>query len=169
MFEQFTDRARNVIILAQAAAKSLNHSYIGTEHLLIAMAEDGEGTAGRALRHHGLTTESIRLQVEEIVGRPVNRLAVNDIEARRDRRTIHLAMAGPAADDLAPVEVRRIDGVHHLNHLARGHLARSVRGIVRRMTLEAAHAQGGREQAHRSHEFIHGNTFEHLDVLEGLI
>lgn len=69
MFEQFTDRARNVIILAQAAAKSLNHSYIGTEHLLIAMAEDGEGTAGRALRYHGLTAESMRLQVEEIVGR----------------------------------------------------------------------------------------------------
>ena len=61
-----------------------------------------------------------------------------------------------------------IDGVHHLNHLARGHLARSVRGIVRRMTFQAAHAQGGREQPHRAHEFIHGNAFEHLDVLEGL-
>jgi hypothetical protein len=105
--------------------------------------------------------------LEEIVRRPVDRLAVHDIETRRDRGTIHLAMAGPAADDLSSAEVRGVDGVHHLNHLARGHLARSVRGIVRRMTLEAAHAQGGREQPHRAHEFVHGNAFEHLDVLEG--
>ncbi|MGW3965942.1 Clp protease N-terminal domain-containing protein [Amycolatopsis sp. NPDC005003] len=68
MFERFTDRARNVIIRAQAAAKSLNHNYIGTEHLLMAMADDGEATAGRALRHHGLTVEMIRWGVEEIIG-----------------------------------------------------------------------------------------------------
>ena len=110
-----------------------------------------------------------RCLLEEIVGRPVDRLAVHHIQARRDGGTIHLAMAGPAADDLSSAEVRRIDGVHHLNHLARGHFARSVRGIVRRMTLQAAHAQGSREQPHRAHEFIHGNALEHLDVLESLV
>src|SRR6185436_8473915 len=131
-------------------------------------------TIGAADRLDVLVEHLVRLRRargldEEIVRRPVNRLAVHDIEARRDRRTIHLAMAGPAADHLASAEVRGVDGVHHLNHLARRDLARRVDGVVGRMTLEAAHAQRGREQPHRAHELVDRNALEHLDVLERLV
>jgi ATP-dependent Clp protease ATP-binding subunit ClpA len=45
MFERFTDRARRVVVLAQEEARMLNHNYIGTEHILLAMLEqeDGDG------------------------------------------------------------------------------------------------------------------------------
>ena len=45
MFERFTDRARQVVVLAQEEARMLNHNYIGTEHLLL-----GLGPRGRRLR-----------------------------------------------------------------------------------------------------------------------
>ena len=46
MFERFTDRARRVVVLAQEEARLLNHSYIGTEHILLGLIHEGEGVAG---------------------------------------------------------------------------------------------------------------------------
>ena len=43
MFERFTDRARRVIVLAQEEARTLQHNYIGTEHLLLGLIREGEG------------------------------------------------------------------------------------------------------------------------------
>lgn len=68
MFNQFTDRARQVIVLAQEQARELNHGYIGTEHLLAGMlAVDG-------VAHKLLTVEvpdlaAVRTKIEELVGR----------------------------------------------------------------------------------------------------
>ncbi|MDO4784475.1 MAG: ATP-dependent Clp protease ATP-binding subunit [Propionibacteriaceae bacterium] len=69
MFERFTDRARRVIVLAQDEAKLLNHSYIGTEHLLLGLVHEGEGVAARALEQLGISLEAVRGQVEDIIGR----------------------------------------------------------------------------------------------------
>ena len=69
MFERFTDRARRVIVLAQDEAKLLNHSYIGTEHLLLGLVHEGEGVAARALEQLGISLEAVRAQVEDIIGR----------------------------------------------------------------------------------------------------
>ena len=44
MFERFTDRARRVIVLAQEEARALQHNYIGTEHLLLGLIREGEGS-----------------------------------------------------------------------------------------------------------------------------
>ncbi|MEU7791443.1 Clp protease N-terminal domain-containing protein [Amycolatopsis sp. NPDC049159] len=68
MFERFTDRARRVVVLAEEAAKELQHDYIGAEHLLIAMALEGEGIAAQALERHGLTSEVLHKEVLEVVG-----------------------------------------------------------------------------------------------------
>jgi ATP-dependent Clp protease ATP-binding subunit ClpC len=69
MFERFTDRARRVVVLAQEEARMLNHNYIGTEHILLALIREGGGVAARALESLGITEEAARQQVEEIVGR----------------------------------------------------------------------------------------------------
>ena len=45
MFERFTDRARRVVVLAQEEARLLNHSYIGTEHILLGLIREGEGVS----------------------------------------------------------------------------------------------------------------------------
>ena len=49
MFERFTDRARRVLVLAQEEARLLNHSFIGTEHILLGLIHEGEGVAAKAL------------------------------------------------------------------------------------------------------------------------
>jgi len=69
MFERFTERARRVVVLAQEEARMLNHNYIGTEHILLGLAREGEGVAARALESLGISLEAVRQQVEEIIGR----------------------------------------------------------------------------------------------------
>jgi ATP-dependent Clp protease ATP-binding subunit ClpA len=68
MFERFTDRARRVVVLAQEEARLLNHNYLGTEHLLLGLAHEGEGVAAMALESLGISPEAVRAQVEEIIG-----------------------------------------------------------------------------------------------------
>ena len=69
MFERFTDRARQAVVLAQEEARMLNHNYIGTEHILLGLLHEGEGAAGRALESLGVTLDPARLQIEGIIGR----------------------------------------------------------------------------------------------------
>ena len=68
MFERFTDRARRVVVLAQEEARMLNHNYIGTEHILLGLVHEGEGVAANALDSLGISLESVRTDVEEIIG-----------------------------------------------------------------------------------------------------
>jgi len=69
VFERFTERARQVVVLAQGEARALDHNYIGTEHLLLGLLREQEGVAGRALESLGVTLEEIRPRVMDIVGR----------------------------------------------------------------------------------------------------
>jgi hypothetical protein len=69
MFERFTDRARRVVVHAQEEAVLLDHDYIGTEHLLLGLAHEGQGVAPRALESLGISLESVRREVEATVGR----------------------------------------------------------------------------------------------------
>jgi ATP-dependent Clp protease ATP-binding subunit ClpC len=68
MFERFTDRSRRVVVLAQDEARMLNHDYIGSEHILLALIREGGGVGAQALETLGITEEAVRQQVEEIVG-----------------------------------------------------------------------------------------------------
>lgn len=68
MFERFTEGARRVVVLAQEEARMLNHSYIGTEHLLLATISD-RGIAGQALADTGVTRDEAVGRVVEILGR----------------------------------------------------------------------------------------------------
>ena len=69
MFERFTDRARRVIVLAQEEARTLQHNYIGTEHLLLGLIREGEGVAAKALASKGVSLDDTRKQVEEMIGK----------------------------------------------------------------------------------------------------
>jgi ATP-dependent Clp protease ATP-binding subunit ClpC len=69
MFERFTDPARRVVVQAQEEARMLNHHYIGTEHILLALIREGDGEAGRVLESLGISLETVRQRVEEIIGR----------------------------------------------------------------------------------------------------
>jgi ATP-dependent Clp protease ATP-binding subunit ClpC len=68
LFERFTERARQVVVLAQEEARTLKHNYIGTEHILLGLLREEEGLAARVLESLDITTERVRSQVVRIVG-----------------------------------------------------------------------------------------------------
>jgi ATP-dependent Clp protease ATP-binding subunit ClpC len=68
MFERFTDRARTVVVLAQEEARALGHNYIGTEHLLLGLAAEGNGVGASVLAEAELSPETLRADVVRIIG-----------------------------------------------------------------------------------------------------
>jgi ATP-dependent Clp protease ATP-binding subunit ClpC len=68
LFERFTERARQVVVLAQDEARALKHNYIGTEHILLGLLREEEGLAARVLESLDITVEEVRAQVARIVG-----------------------------------------------------------------------------------------------------
>ena len=67
-----TPRAKKVIELAVDEARRLNHSYIGTEHLLIGLLREGEGVAAGVLESLGVTLEKIRNETNRILSQTMN-------------------------------------------------------------------------------------------------
>lgn len=68
-FDKFTERARKVLALAQEEAQRFNHSYIGTEHILLGLIREGDGVAAKVLNSLGVELPTVRRAVEHIVGR----------------------------------------------------------------------------------------------------
>ena len=69
MFERFTERARQVVVLAQDTARERKHNYIGTEHVLVGLLREEEGLAARVLDSLDITAEYVEQRIAEIVGR----------------------------------------------------------------------------------------------------
>ncbi len=68
LFERFTERARQVVVLAQVEARTLKHDHIGTEHLLLGSVREDKGVAARVLGSLDVTLERTRGEVVRIVG-----------------------------------------------------------------------------------------------------
>jgi ATP-dependent Clp protease ATP-binding subunit ClpC len=70
MFERFTERAREVVVVAQEEARRLDHDRIGTEHILLGLVHDEVGgVAAKALESLGNSPQAVRQHVEDIIGR----------------------------------------------------------------------------------------------------
>ncbi len=67
-FEKFSERARRVLTLAQEEAQHFNHSYIGTEHILLGLVREEEGVAAKVLVNLGVGLSKVRSAVEFIIG-----------------------------------------------------------------------------------------------------
>ncbi len=67
-----TPRAKKVIELAVDEARRLNHSYIGTEHLLIGLLREGEGVAAGVLESLGVTLEKVRNETNRILSQSMS-------------------------------------------------------------------------------------------------
>lgn len=68
MFDKFTNRAKQVIKLAKKEAQRLNHNYLGTEHALLGLLKLGQGVAVNVLRNLNIDFETVRSEVEKLVG-----------------------------------------------------------------------------------------------------
>jgi len=93
MFDRFTERARQVVYLAQEEAKRLNHPYIGTEHLLLGLIREGEGIAARTLQGLGIDLEKVRAEVEKVIGRGQGNLQAMPEFTPRAKKVSELAFA----------------------------------------------------------------------------
>ena len=77
-YDKFTKRAKQVLQYATEEARALNHSYIGTEHILLGLIREGEGVAARVLEDLGVQLAQTRHSVEFIVG-------IGEGESRADK------------------------------------------------------------------------------------
>jgi len=68
MFERFTERARQVVVLAQDESRTLRHNYIGTEHRPLGVLREKGGLAAHALESFEVTLDEVRAQVALVVG-----------------------------------------------------------------------------------------------------
>lgn len=68
MFDKFTNRAKQVIKLAKKEAQRLNHNYLGTEHVLLGLLKLGQGVAVNVLKNMSIDFETVRTEVEKLVG-----------------------------------------------------------------------------------------------------
>jgi hypothetical protein len=63
----FTPRSRRVLDLTRGESLRLGHNYVGTEHLLIALAAEKDGAGGRVLREHGVDVDRARNEVVRVI------------------------------------------------------------------------------------------------------
>ncbi|MBV6466379.1 MAG: ATP-dependent Clp protease ATP-binding subunit ClpC [Anaerolineales bacterium] len=84
--ERFTQRARRVLSLAHSEAERARQHNIGTEHLLLGLADEDGGVAGRVLRELGLETSRVREMVERVS--PPGRFAGNKIDLAPDTQQV---------------------------------------------------------------------------------
>ncbi|MBN2138126.1 MAG: hypothetical protein JW720_09980 [Sedimentisphaerales bacterium] len=67
--QPLTDRAEDVLARAETEARRLNHEYIGTEHILLALAEQDDGIGGKVLSRLGVRKESLDAELTKLVER----------------------------------------------------------------------------------------------------
>lgn len=69
MMYKFTNSAEKAIEIANDMAIELGHNYIGTEHILYGLVEEGTGVASKVLTNQGVTAEKVLFEIEELIGR----------------------------------------------------------------------------------------------------
>lgn len=79
----YTSRAKKVLELAMKEARELNHTYVGTEHLLLGLIAEGKGIAAQVLVDAGATLEVTRNEVLRILGSPHSEYEVAEPPVRR--------------------------------------------------------------------------------------
>jgi ATP-dependent Clp protease ATP-binding subunit ClpA len=112
MFDRFNDAARSVVVHGQEEARTLGHSWIGTEHLLLGVLAESDNPAVNTLIELGVNLEGCRVALGRLVGR--GRLDVSDAAALRTlgidleqvRSQVEAAF-GPGALDQPPRITRR--------------------------------------------------------------
>ena len=92
MFSRFTERAQQVLVLAQEEAKRLSHNFIGTEHLLLGLVREGSGIAARALQNMNVDLNRVRSEVERITPRGDKILFQGITYTPRAKRVVELSI-----------------------------------------------------------------------------
>ena len=92
LFERFTERARQVVALAQEEARTLRHDHLGTEHILLGLLREHDGVAAQVLESFDITLERTRGEVVRIVGVGQQPLSGQIPFTPRRKQVLELAM-----------------------------------------------------------------------------
>jgi ATP-dependent Clp protease ATP-binding subunit ClpC len=93
MFDRFTERARKVMGLARQEAQRFGHDYIGTEHILLGLVQEGSGVAAQVLKNLDVEMKKIRLEVEKIVKNGTNTVTMGQLPfTPRAKKVLELAL-----------------------------------------------------------------------------
>ena len=108
---KFTNSAENALEIANELAAKLGHNYIGTEHILYGLVEEGTGVASKVLENQGVTSEAILKEIEELIG-------VNENGPIEDRDSIGFTPRSKRVIENSYVEARRLNseyiGTEHI-------------------------------------------------------
>ncbi len=150
MLDGFNDRARRVVDLAGEEARRLNHSYLGTEHILLGLIREGEGIAIKALEALQISPDAVRQETEQAISRgkqappghiPLTPRAVKVLTdlARREARQLGHSVVG--TEDIL------LGLLHETDSVAAQVLMRlgADLGRVRQQVIQLRHGYQGRK------------------------
>ncbi len=93
MFDRFTERARKVMTLARQEAQKLNNDYIGTEHILLGLVQEGSGVAAQVLKNLDVDLKKVRAEVERLVEQGTSAVTGSQLPfTPRAKRVLELAL-----------------------------------------------------------------------------
>ena len=155
-FDRFAEDAKEALRLAQEEAEVAHHSYIGTEHLLIAVLRVGSGTGYRVLSSLGVTLEAVRAAVALAIGRSERILIQQIIPTSRVKHVIELSfdearrMGDPAVDTGHMLLALVIEGEGIAAHVLED-LGGSAEKVIAAVESARAAAPSGRGKFGRPH------------------
>ena len=122
MFDRFTDNARKVMGYCRQEAQRFNHDYIGTEHLLLGLIQEGSGVAADVIKNLDVNPQKIRHDVEKLVSHGTTMVTMGQIPITPAVKTVL---------ELALEEASSYFGHHYVGteHLLLG-LIREQEGIA---------------------------------------
>lgn len=112
MFEEYTKQAQNAIALARQISAELEQNYIGSEHILMGLLNEGTGVASKVLVMNKVTFENIKLLTEQLVapmGSDIN-TSIAERDGLTPRASRILSLAGDTARNFGAKEI----GTEHI-------------------------------------------------------
>jgi len=93
MFDRFTERARKVMTLSRQEAQKLNNDYIGTEHILLGLVQEGSGVAAQVLKNLDVDLRKVKAELERLVEQGNSPLTGSQLPfTPRAKRVLDLAL-----------------------------------------------------------------------------
>ena len=133
MFERFTEEARQVVVSSQDEARALHHNFIGTEHLLLGLLDQGESPTCAVFQRHGVTRTTALAVLRRFIGHEqLDAAALGtvgiDLDAVRD--SVEATFGAGALDAPSPDKGREVKGHIPFTRRAKKVLELSLREAV---------------------------------------
>ena len=90
----FTERVRKVLAMAREESANLRHEYVGTEHILLGLIDEGQGVAATVLQNLSVDLDDLKYQIETTVkrGHPGTRVGPDLPYTSRAKKVLELSM-----------------------------------------------------------------------------